>query len=319
MKLKIFPFLLLFISVAFSCKKDDEMMIPDMVKVPVIKSVRDAEKPQYEYVYNYSRLISEEKSKYSYTNYNYNEQNQLVTTDYYINEAFAVSHRNEASVSAIREYLPSYAGLHLTEEIKQLSSAVSHPLKPLVLIIGGAKIETKLPVIKQFIGKADYILVGGAVANNFLKAEGVEVGKSLVDNEYLGEAQKILALKIKNYNLFKNYKIKNSKIILPLDWQVQDDKILDIGPATIKFYQDIIRQAKMIIWNGPMGKFEDQRFKIGTEKIAQAIIKSPARVIIGGGETSEILKRKKIPTNVFVSVGGGAMLEFLGGKKLPGL
>ena len=239
--------------------------------------------------------------------------------DYYINEAFAVSHRNEASVSAIREYLPSYAGLHLTEEIKQLSSAVSHPLKPLVLIIGGAKIETKLPVIKQFIGKADYILVGGAVANNFLKAEGVEVGKSLVDNEYLGEAQKILALKIKNYNLFKNYKIKNSKIILPLDWQVQDDKILDIGPATIKFYQDIIRQAKMIIWNGPMGKFEDQRFKIGTEKIAQAIIKSPARVIIGGGETSEILKRKKIPTNVFVSVGGGAMLEFLGGKKLPGL
>lgn len=100
---------------------------------------------------------------------------------------------------------------------------------------------------------------------------------------------------------------------------MQDDKILDIGPATIKFYQDIIRQAKMIIWNGPMGKFEDQRFKIGTEKIAQAIIKSPARVIIGGGETSEILKRKKIPTNVFVSVGGGAMLEFLGGKKLPGL
>ncbi|HAM10127.1 MAG: hypothetical protein A2X05_11720 [Bacteroidetes bacterium GWE2_41_25] len=94
MKLKIFPFLLLFISVAFSCKKDDEMMIPDMVKVPVIKSVRDAEKPQYEYVYNYSRLISEEKSKYSYTNYNYNEQNQLVTTDYYINEALLSTDQN---------------------------------------------------------------------------------------------------------------------------------------------------------------------------------------------------------------------------------
>jgi len=258
--------------------------------------------------------------------------------DIYVNEAFAVSHRSVASVDAIQDYLPSYAGLHLEEEIKNLSAALKNPKHPVILIIGGAKIETKLPVIKKFQKIVDQILVGGVVANTFLKAQGVEVGKSLAD-DYLDEAKSMLnlkiknqdaklQLKIKNYNLFsaeggsasggKNYKIKNLKIILPIDWRVKNDKILDIGQKTIRLFNDIIKKAKTIVWNGPMGKFEEKEFAIGTQEIAKEILKSKAKAVIGGGDTDKILQGKKFGSNIFVSAGGGAMLEFLAGKRLPG-
>lgn len=258
---------------------------------------------------------------------------------YYINEAFAVSHRAAASVSAIREYLPGYAGLHLSEEIAKLSVA-QKPSHPLALIIGGAKIETKLPVIKKFIGLADYILVGGGVANDFFKAIGYEVGQSLVDEEYIQDASSIL----------ERVAQAKTKLILPVDVKVaagrkiavkeshnvsSKEMILDIGPKTIKFYEELIKKSKMIIWNGPMGKFEDQRFASGTRAIASGLLESKAKILVGGGETGELFKSKvkrpaspnasqggqksKLRKNFFVSVGGGAMLEFLAGKKLPGL
>ncbi|MFH1610624.1 MAG: phosphoglycerate kinase [Patescibacteria group bacterium] len=224
--------------------------------------------------------------------------------DIYVNECFSTSHRKHASVDAIQSFLPSYAGLHLEKEISNLSLK---PKKPLVLVVGGAKIETKLPVINSFLDKAEYILVGGAVANNFLKARGEDVGKSLIDKKYLKEAVKIL-------KKFKN------KVILPVDYVSGKDKILDIGPRTIMLFNGIIKSAKTIIWNGPMGNFEKKKFANGTFKVVEGILSNTkANIVIGGGETGEVLKGQKIKKNVFVSVGGGAMLEFLAGKKLPGL
>ncbi|OGG87607.1 phosphoglycerate kinase [Candidatus Kuenenbacteria bacterium RIFCSPHIGHO2_02_FULL_39_13] len=222
--------------------------------------------------------------------------------DIYVNEAFAVSHRSVASVDAIQNYLPSYAGLRLEKEIENLSAVLKNPKHPVILIIGGAKIETKLPVIKEFQKIADQILVAGAVANTFLKAAGVEVGKSLVDEKYIDEAKSIL----------------NSKILLPVDWRVKNGKILDIGPRTIELFAQKIKLAKTIVWNGPMGKFEEKEFAIGTQEIAKEVLKSKAKVVIGGGDTDKILQGKKFGSNIFVSTGGGAMLEFLAGKKLPG-
>lgn len=248
---------------------------------------------------------------------------------YYINEAFAVSHRPAASVSAIRQYLPGYFGFHLQAEVERLSLALKKPRHPLTLVIGGAKIETKLPVIKQFLGQAEHILVGGAIANDFFKALGYEVGRSLLDGEYIKEAEQILA----------KTQEPNAQLVLPLDVVVAGRKkaikepynvlptetILDIGPQTIKLYQKIISQSKMVIWNGPLGKFEDPQFALGTKSVAQAILRSSASSLVGGGETGEVIKAKaksqkpKLRNNIFVSVGGGAMLAFLSGKKLPGL
>ena len=265
--------------------------------------------------------------------------------DIYVNECFPTSHRKHASIDAIQNYLPSYAGLNLEQEIKNLF--LDKIKRPLVLIIGGAKIETKLPVINNFINKADYILVGGAVANNFFKAKGFEIGKSLVDKEYIKEAKGILNFQDTRNNFQinsknqrsnkKNYKlpITYRGLFLPIDVITQDgkikslneikstDKILDIGPKTIILFSGIIKSAKTIVWNGPMGYFEDKKFSKGTEKIAENIFKNnKAGIIIGGGETGQVIKKlnkNNNKKNIFISTGGGAMLEFLAGKKLPGL
>jgi len=253
--------------------------------------------------------------------------------DIYVNEAFAVSHRSAASVDAIKKYLPSYAGLNLEKEIKNLSIVLDQSKKPLVIIIGGAKIETKLPVIKKFLKTADYILIGGAVANDFLLAQGMEVGDSLVDKDYIKEAKKILEkLRNKEIKKLRNNKSKNYSLhithyplLLPIDFVWHKNKILDIGDKTIKNFCAIIKSAKTIVWNGPMGYFENKKFANGTKEIAKTILDSKAKVIIGGGETAESLaklpnyKITKLPKNIFISTGGGAMLEFLSGKKLPGL
>ena len=275
--------------------------------------------------------------------------------DIYVNEAFAVSHRSAASVDAIQNYLPNYAGLHLEQEIKNLSYVLQKPKRPLVVIIGGAKIETKLPVIKNFIKTADYILIGGAVANMFFKVMGYEVGKSLVDDKYLVEARRILKksetspdiksgspLRSKNSKLEKdkNYSllITHYSLLLPVDAITSKGKIksvdeikkneyiLDIGPQTRTLFCDKIKKARTIVWNGPMGYFEEKRFAKGTNEIAKSILENKkAKSVIGGGETIQQLSNKhkageqQLTKNIFISTGGGAMLEFLAGKKLPGI
>lgn len=236
--------------------------------------------------------------------------------DIFINDAFAVSHRANASVEAITKYLPSYAGLLLEKEVSNLNKVArgitqtkrgtTQKKGGLVIILGGAKISDKIGMIENFKNKADYFLIGGGIANNFLKAQGFPIGDSIYEADKVNYAKKLL---------------NNKKIVLPLDYAVENKKILDIGPSTVRLYSNIIKKAKTIIWNGPMGYFEKPEFRYGSEGIVGAIIKSKAFVVVGGGETSSLFNGKRRMGNgkIFVSTGGGAMLEYLSGKKLPGI
>ena len=226
--------------------------------------------------------------------------------DLYVNNAFAVCHRNHASVSAITKFLPAYGGLLIEEEINQLGTVIDAPILGKIIIMGGAKASTKLPVIKNFIDKADTILIGGVIANDILKAKGVDVGSSVVDEDV--------------DDLIAGLDLRNEKLMLPHDYNIANDKILDIGPESIRKYEDRIRAAKGIIWNGPMGLFEDDAYSIGTDAVARAILASGAVSVIGGGDTIAAISRIGLLEKFnFVSTGGGAMLAFLAGQELPGL
>jgi phosphoglycerate kinase len=248
-------------------------------------------------------------------------------SDIYVNDAFSVCHRNQASVSAVKKYLPSYAGLLLTEEVKALAKVLK-PKKPLVIIIGGSKISTKEPLISKLYDDASEILIGGALANNFWKFQNMNIGKSLYDKGCEKELKKF----------FKRGKLV-PKIFLPIDVVVKtkqgkaickkptdvlsSDTIYDIGPETISLYASFIKKAKTLAWNGPMGKFEESSFKHGTMNIASLVAyrsKGLAYGVIGGGETVNALKMTKMEGYVdWISTAGGAMLTFLGGGKMPGL
>ena len=238
--------------------------------------------------------------------------------DCYVNDAFASCHRNHASVAAITKHLPSYAGFLIKKETENLSQAMAAPAAGKVLVMGGAKISTKLPVIKNFLDKAEKILIGGAIANNFFKAQGIQVGSSVVDDTPVD--------------------VQSEKIILPQDILVSDDKtgqaeaeampvgnieqeqfIIDVGPQTAEQYAEIIEKSSMVIWNGPMGLFEVEKFAEGTKQIARAVT-AASRSVIGGGDTITAVDKIGLLDKMgFVSTGGGAMLEFLAGNKLPGL
>lgn len=226
--------------------------------------------------------------------------------DYYINNSFAVSHRRQASVSAVAEILPAYAGFQLEEEIRNLDKVLNASQEGKVIIIGGAKAETKIPTIKNLIRNSEYILTGGVVANDFLKAKGEDVGNSVVDDDF----EKILS----------GLDVNDPRIILPSDFKRKGSKILDIGDETAEKYSSIIKLAKLVIWNGPMGLFEEPDFAVGTNKIAEAITKSAAFKILGGGDTITAVGRIGLLNKFdFVSTGGGAMLSYLAGDKLPGI
>jgi len=238
--------------------------------------------------------------------------------DVYVNDAFAVCHRRHASIVGIPKFLESYSGFQLDSEISHLAKIATNPKKPFLFILGGAKFETKLPLIKKFIKIADYVFVGGALQNNFFKAKGLEVGKSLVDD--------------KRYNL--GGLVKTDKILLPRDVVVTNagktktvlvdnvglkDTIVDIGPETINDLSQVIAQSKTILWNGPLGLYE-KGFDESTKKIAKQIAKSKSLSIIGGGDTVVTIQELKLENKIdFVSTGGGAMLEFLQKGKLPGI
>ncbi len=243
--------------------------------------------------------------------------------DIYVNNAFGVSHRKHASLSAIKKYLPSFAGLLLEKEVENLEK-VMKPKKPLIIVMGGSKIGSKITLIKKLYPKATKILIGGALANNFLLARGFDVGRSLIDRDSIKFA--------------RSY--KKEKILLPIDVLVKnlvtekisvkkiseigdEDAVFDIGPETITLFSSFIKRSATIIWNGPLGMFESSRFRIGTITIAQLIAsRSGGKTfgVVGGGETVEALKKTKMQDHVdWVSTGGGAMLSYLGGEVLPGL
>ncbi len=223
----------------------------------------------------------------------------------FVNDAIAVSHRKNASIVAITKYLPSYAGLLFEKEFKALNNLIKKPARPLVLIIGGAKTSDKTPIIKKFIKKADLFLLGGGVGNTALLSIGIDIKNSISDPTQINFLRKI---------------IKTKKIAPILDWAMEDDRILDIGAKTIESYKEYIMQAATIIWNGPLGLFENPKFANASIEIAKAISESKAFSIVGGGETTQLIMSLGLQNKIsFLSTAGGAMLEFLAGKKLPGI
>lgn len=242
----------------------------------------------------------------------------------YVNDAFAVCHRAHASVSAISKYLPAYAGFLLEDEIKALTRALE-PVQPMISIIGGAKISSKTGLVKVLAKKSHKVIIGGALANNFLLARGYETGLSLVDEESIAFAR---SLKAKNILLpedavVKSYVDGDAVRVKNISDIGKKDTILDIGPKTIALYASYIREAATIVWNGPMGRFEEKPFRAGTIALAQfagARARGRAFAVAGGGETVEAIKLAKADHDFdWISTGGGAMLSFLGGERMPGL
>ncbi len=233
----------------------------------------------------------------------------------FVQDAFSVLHRAHASVVALPQFCQQskkaevVAGLLVEREANFLRAAQERPAHPAVVVIGGAKTETKIPVIKNLLRQGfDRALVGGVVANNFLAILGRDLQDSLVDQDHLAVTKA----------LWQEFP---GQIIVPQDslWNIQK-QIYDIGPQTIEHYTKIIRKAKTIVWNGPLGVFEQAPFAQGTQKIAEAILAARARNVVGGGDTVMALQKFKLYDQFdFVSTGGGVMLEFLAGKELPGL
>lgn len=230
----------------------------------------------------------------------------------FINDAFAVSHRANASVEAITKLLPSFAGLQLQKEIEHLDNLVENPEHPFIVVIGGIKVKDKAGVIDRLVQKADKILLGGGVANTFLKAEGQNVGSSVYDEEMVSKCKEVL----------RQY---SSKIVMPTDFVKETDengafKILDIGGQTRTDYANLIKNAKTAFWNGSLGFSEDQRYQGGMMSVAKAMSEVAGTSVIAGGDTVGFVRTHRLDKNItFLSTGGGAAIEYLAGEKLPGL
>ena len=254
--------------------------------------------------------------------------------DVYVNDAFGSAHRAHASTCGVAEVMkrdkrPAVAGFLMEKELRFLGSAIADPEKPFVAILGGAKISGKIDVIENLLPKVDQIIIGGAMANTFFKAMGLEVGGSLVENDRLELAKELIER-------------AGKKLVLPVDCVVAGEakpgartftmdrdkvppegKIFDIGPKSVATFRDIIERAKTILWNGPVGMFEIPEFSFGTDGVARAVAdatRNDAITIVGGGDTAAAVEASKVADDMtHVSTGGGASLEFLEGKTLPGV
>jgi 3-phosphoglycerate kinase len=249
--------------------------------------------------------------------------------DVYVNDAFSVSHRSSASVVGVTRFLPSYAGLLLKKEITSLEKALIRPKKPLVVILGGAKIDTKIKLIDRLIEIADTVMLGGGIANTFLYAKDTPIGKSVADRENVHTAKRLLL----------HAKQHNTQLLLPVDGLVanslestestakhistieKNEYILDIGPETEALFGNRIAGARTIIWNGPVGYFENPTFSHGTDFLYYMITENEnAFSVVGGGETlSAIAKKEYLEKISHISTGGGAMLEYIENGTLPGI
>ena len=246
--------------------------------------------------------------------------------DLFVNDAFGSAHRAHASTEGVAHQLPGVAGLLMEQEIRYLGQVLADPKRPFVAILGGAKVSDKIGVIRNLLGKADHLLIGGGMANTFFKAQGLEMGDSLVETEAVETAKELLAGATGKLHLPTDLVIAdaldekaNHKIIkvgsVPAGWRV-----LDIGPDTVAEFSLIIKQAGTVVWNGPMGVFEMKPFAAGTFAPAKAIAESNAESIVGGGDSVSALQQSGLADKItHVSTGGGASLEMLEGKVLPGL
>ena len=248
----------------------------------------------------------------------------------YVNDAFATAHRAQASTHGIAKYAAiSAAGPLLINELKALTKALRKPAKPIVAIIGGAKVSTKLTIIKKLLEKIDTLILGGGIVNTFLNAAGYEIGKSLYEKDLVKTSKELIEQAKKNNcnillpddvltgNKFEENATAEIRSISDID---KNDIIMDVGPKTIKKLNAIIKEAKTIVWNGPLGVFEFEKFSNGTKALAQEIIKSDAYSIAGGGDTIAAITKFNVKKDIsYISTGGGAFLEFLEGKKLPAI
>jgi len=248
--------------------------------------------------------------------------------DLYVNDGFAVSHRAHASVDAITSCLPSYAGPLLAQEISILDKLEGQTKKPFVLVLGGLKMSTKLPIMERFLPRIDTLLVGGALATVFLVAQGKSVGRSVYEPESVQTAVQLLARHANKIQLptdvvcVRSARRDAKQAVKSIDEIDANDRIVDIGPLTRKAFASAITQAKTIVWNGPLGYCEVAAFCAGTREVAGVIAKQTGRAttIVGGGDTLPVIESLKLADKfTLLSTGGGALLEFLAGKALPGI
>jgi phosphoglycerate kinase len=249
--------------------------------------------------------------------------------DLYVNDAFGAAHRAHASTEGIAHYLPAVSGLLMEKELEVLGKALNNPEHPFTAIIGGAKVKDKIDVISNLLNLADTVIIGGGLSYTFIKAQGHEIGKSLVDNEKLDLALSFInKAKEKGVNFLLPVDIvvadkfgadANTKVVgidaIPADWEG-----LDIGPKTREIYADAIAKSKLIVWNGPMGVFEIEPFSHGTLAVAEACAKASGYTVIGGGDSAAAAEKFHLADKMdHISTGGGASLEFMEGKALPGV
>ena len=249
--------------------------------------------------------------------------------DVYVNDAFGTAHRAHASTEGVAKYLPAVCGYLIQKEINVMGKALNNPVRPFVAILGGKKVSDKINVITNLIDKVDELLIGGGMAYTFFKAKGYEIGKSICEDDKVELAKELmekaahkgvkLLLPIDNVVATEFSNDAESKVVasneIPADWEG-----VDIGPETVKLYGDALKNAKTVIWNGPMGVFEFDKFAVGTNEIAKILGGLDAITIIGGGDSAAAIEKVGFADKMtHISTGGGASLEFLEGKELPGI
>lgn len=250
--------------------------------------------------------------------------------DLYVNDAFGAAHRAHASTEGIAQYIPAVSGFLMEKELNVLGEAMENPKRPFTAIIGGAKVKDKIGVIENLLEKADNLIIGGGLAYTFVKAQGYEIGKSLLEEDKIELAKEFMAkAKEKGVNFYMPVDVvvakefsedAETKVVdikeIPSDWEA-----LDIGPKTRELYADIVKNSALVIWNGPMGVFEFDKFAEGTKAVAQALADAEnTYTIIGGGDSAAAAEKFKLADKMdHISTGGGASLEFIEGKVLPGV
>jgi phosphoglycerate kinase len=251
--------------------------------------------------------------------------------DLYVDDAFGAAHRAHASVEAITRHVPrAAAGLLMERELRYLGHALEAPERPFVAILGGAKVSDKLEVIETLLGKVDRLLIGGAMAYTFLKSRGVPIGRSLVEDDKLEAARKLERLAAERhvgFELPRDHVVADRveagaahEILEIGDARIGDRFGVDIGPATVQLYEAKIKDARTVVWNGPMGVFEIEAFATGTNEVARAVAAVNGTTIVGGGDSIAAVKKAGMADRItHISTGGGASLEFLGGRTLPGV
>ncbi len=250
--------------------------------------------------------------------------------DVFVNDAFGAAHRAHASTTGVAELLPAVAGFLIQRELEALGRATDNPEKPYTAIIGGAKVSDKMDVIKNIISRADYLLLGGGIANTFLLAKGLEVGDSLVEEDRVELAKDIMdeaaakgieVILPDDVVVAREFKADSEYKVVDVDKVSKGWQILDSGgPKTLKKYKDIIEKSKTVTWNGPIGVFEMDQFAKGTMELAKALAESEAYSVVGGGESAAAIKKAGVENEIsHVSTGGGASLQFFEGKPLPGI